>query len=540
LKERYGQPPDRAVKIARVMIDQFRERNFILSLYGANVYGFVHRAFLEYFCATALVYKFEKTQEMTLAQLKQEVYGRHWEDQSWHEVLRLICGMIDEKFAGEIIDYLANEVYRHWPREFGNRPPWHIMLAITCIGEVRNFGLIEPISQKVIERTFELIEHGIFSDLRLQDFINEHILPAILSIEGLFANCPNLAKWMPRIRKFKFEWWYWKSLSNLGIIIGTLGAGLNNVRSALLDFLDEEKKWPPLYLVGLWGIAQGWRNDPLTVSLLRDRAVNDARERVRDAAISALTEHFGDAPQTLPLLNNWAVNAPHGNVRSIAIDALAEYFRDDPQTLLRLRDWAVNASHSEVRAAAVTALARYFREDSQTLSLLRDWVISSPYNEVRSVAVYALARYFRADPQTLPLVRDRVVNDTHEQVRAAAVSTLARHFRADPQALALVRDRAINDAHEKVRSAAVSALAEHFRGDTLTLPLVHDRAIKDAHEEVRFAAVSAMAKNFRNDPQTLPRLRDWAANASHSEVRSAAICNCWRVPFPPTELIAYS
>jgi len=33
------------------MIAQFRERNFILSFYGAGVYGFVHRAFLEYFCA---------------------------------------------------------------------------------------------------------------------------------------------------------------------------------------------------------------------------------------------------------------------------------------------------------------------------------------------------------------------------------------------------------------------------------------------------------------------------------------------------------
>ena len=87
------------------MIQQFRERNFILSLYGANLYGFVHRAFLEYFCASAFVWKFEKTKELTIEQLKTDVYGKHWEDQSWHEVLRLICGMVDEKWAGEIIVY---------------------------------------------------------------------------------------------------------------------------------------------------------------------------------------------------------------------------------------------------------------------------------------------------------------------------------------------------------------------------------------------------------------------------------------------------
>lgn len=73
LKERYSQSPTNATKIARVMIEQFRERNFVLSLYGANLYGFVHRAFLEYFCAMAFVHRFEKTRDMTLEQLKQDV-----------------------------------------------------------------------------------------------------------------------------------------------------------------------------------------------------------------------------------------------------------------------------------------------------------------------------------------------------------------------------------------------------------------------------------------------------------------------------------
>jgi predicted NACHT family NTPase len=35
------------------------ERNFILCFYGAQVYGFVHRTFLEYFCAAEIVYRFE-------------------------------------------------------------------------------------------------------------------------------------------------------------------------------------------------------------------------------------------------------------------------------------------------------------------------------------------------------------------------------------------------------------------------------------------------------------------------------------------------
>ena len=58
LINRYSETLPRAKVIADAMIRQFRERNFILSLYGANIYGFVHRAFLEYFCARAFVWKF--------------------------------------------------------------------------------------------------------------------------------------------------------------------------------------------------------------------------------------------------------------------------------------------------------------------------------------------------------------------------------------------------------------------------------------------------------------------------------------------------
>ena len=76
LRERFNQPPADATTIARAMIDQFRERNFILSLYGANLYGFVHRAFLEFFCATALLNKFEKSRELTLEESETQYLRR--------------------------------------------------------------------------------------------------------------------------------------------------------------------------------------------------------------------------------------------------------------------------------------------------------------------------------------------------------------------------------------------------------------------------------------------------------------------------------
>ena len=52
--------------IARVMIEELRTRNFILCDLGADSYGFVHRTFLEYFCAWEFVWQFKESQTLTI------------------------------------------------------------------------------------------------------------------------------------------------------------------------------------------------------------------------------------------------------------------------------------------------------------------------------------------------------------------------------------------------------------------------------------------------------------------------------------------
>jgi hypothetical protein len=116
---------------ARDLVGQLRERNFILCYIGADSYAFVHRTFLEYFCASAIVHQFQHEQKLTFEQLL-EVYGSHWKDESWHEVLSLIAGMIHERFVRQIIDYLVGQLEG---RDF----QFHsVLLAARCYQEVRN------------------------------------------------------------------------------------------------------------------------------------------------------------------------------------------------------------------------------------------------------------------------------------------------------------------------------------------------------------------------------------------------------------------
>ena len=51
---------ERPREVAGNLIAQLRERNFILCFLGDDLFAFVHRTFLEYFCATAFLWKFEK------------------------------------------------------------------------------------------------------------------------------------------------------------------------------------------------------------------------------------------------------------------------------------------------------------------------------------------------------------------------------------------------------------------------------------------------------------------------------------------------
>ena len=135
--------------VAGQLIEQLRQRNFILCHYGNDNFGFVHRTFLEYFCAAEFIKRFSKrgTKEggLSLEQLQSEVYGQHWRDESWHEVLRLIIGSkdIDEEFAGQIIEYLLNIQ----PAAEGVDA---LLLAADCYSEISDKNKIPAISEQLL------------------------------------------------------------------------------------------------------------------------------------------------------------------------------------------------------------------------------------------------------------------------------------------------------------------------------------------------------------------------------------------------------
>jgi predicted NACHT family NTPase len=115
--------------LSELLMNNLINRNFILCFFGGDSYGFVHRTFLEYFCAWHWAWRFEKKREVELEELKREVFMKYWRDDTWHEVLRLIVGSIAGKFALEIIEELINV-------EDEQKQAQHLFLAAKCLLDV--------------------------------------------------------------------------------------------------------------------------------------------------------------------------------------------------------------------------------------------------------------------------------------------------------------------------------------------------------------------------------------------------------------------
>lgn len=180
--------------IARLMINQLCIRNFILCNLGSDYYGFVHRAFLEYFCALEFLWQFEKTRTLTIEQMKSEVFGKHWQDESWHEVLCLIAGRIDSKFVGEILDYLIQQ--EDESGKFTN-----IFLASDCLLEVRNRSPIFQVSAKLLNQLKNLARYEVGYDYQLYGNNKTHLIhevrtKAISAVSRAWRDDPDTLPWL--------------------------------------------------------------------------------------------------------------------------------------------------------------------------------------------------------------------------------------------------------------------------------------------------------------------------------------------------------
>ncbi|MFB8789572.1 MAG: HEAT repeat domain-containing protein [Potamolinea sp.] len=473
--------------IARLLIEQLRSRNFILCFLGADSYGFVHRTFLEYFCACEFVERFGKRGiegGLTLEELKTEVFGKHWQDESWHEVLRLIVGMIDTSFAGEVINYLMaldGEAEKFI----------HLFLAAECLLEVRNSSIVGATATQLLNQLKGLTKYDL--NYYYKPFLDQEETMLVYTIRSQSVTAVATT---------------WKDHP---------------------DTLPLLKQWAQadndsdVRRTAVQELARGWKDHPDTLPLLKQRAQADNDSDVRRTAVQELARGWKDHPDTLPLLKQRAQADNDSDVRRTAVQELARGWKDHPDTLPLLKQRAQADNDSDVRRTAVQELARGWKDHPDTLPLLKQWAQADNDSDVRRTAVQELARGWKDHPDTLPLLKQRAQADNDSDVRRTAVQELARGWKDHPDTLPLLKQWAQADNDSDVRRTAVQELARGWKDHPDTLPLLKQWAQADNDSDVRCTAVQELARGWKDHPDTLPLLKQWAQADNDSDVRRTAV-----------------
>ena len=451
---------DRPKERAKLIINQLRTRNFILCYLGADNYGFVHRTFLEYFCASEVVERFQKTQEISLEELKTEVFGKHWDDESWQEVLCLIAGLIAGKFTGKLMEFLIEQYGE--AKKFSN-----LFLAAKCLNEVRERKEIAAVESQLLERLKELINYYLnyYDEAYYGEeppFVAKFRTQAVSAIAFTWKDDPKTLPWLKQLAQFDDD---------------------SDVRQAAVQEL-----------------AWGWKDDPETLPLLKKLAQYDKDLAVWQAAAQELARGWKDDREVLPWLKQRA-KSDDCMVQYVAVQELAGGWKDDPETLPWLKQMAQSNDDSIVPWAAVQELARGWKDDPETLPWLKQMAQSNDDSIVRWAAVQELVGGWKDDPETLPWLKQMAQSDGNWAVRYAAVQELAQGWKDEPEIFEWLGDIAINHPFERLyksqdnpRKTALEIMLKQYPDRPKTLEILRDRFANDPDEQVRKFAQKQLAK----------------------------------------------
>ena len=326
-----GMPGLRPARAARALIEQLRGRNFMLCFMGGGNYAFVHRTFLEYFCAEAIVDRFQVEQELTLDQLKTEIFG-HWPDETWHEVLRLVAGSIAPKFLKDILLWLVEQ-----PDASGTCQ--NIFLAAQCVEEVRNRANLEGADNTVLEKLKELAQPSLDLYLRQVDQVGKDGFSKPIEVDSI--------RLVSRIWQDEPETKAW------------------------LCFLVRASGKSSFASVAMLELMLRWKDDPDTLEVIRFSAKTGHSASIKMFAMSALATFWNKDNEALVIFKDRAQSDENWAVRRSAVEELVRGWKDEPDTLVWLKERAQSVENQDVRKSAVEELVRGWKDYSDFLAFLK-------------------------------------------------------------------------------------------------------------------------------------------------------------------------
>ncbi|MFD8206371.1 NACHT domain-containing protein [Streptomyces sp. NPDC059695] len=331
-------PPGVARRAARAMVQQLRERNFILARYGGGAWGFVHRTFLEYLAAADIVHRYEHEREWTPEALVGDVLLPRARDTTWHEVILLLAGQLRERDTGTLVDGLVQAAV-------GAPVEW-LTLALRTLAEVKKIGVLGTQSTTVIDGItrrlgLEGVEGDGYPDWWIVGFQVESLAPALASFSEHWVGRERYLTWFHVWGQFLSD----PTSTELACalqrdvtaVIAYTGAGSVMGRTAALSALG--KRWP---------------DDPLALETIKSLALHDEDAHVRSSALLALASMTVDgerAEELRTFVQDRALREPAPGPRKEALALLPAMYPDE-RSLRFLEERAVHDRFDAVRAHA--------------------------------------------------------------------------------------------------------------------------------------------------------------------------------------------
>ncbi|HEY0781567.1 MAG TPA: HEAT repeat domain-containing protein [Thermoanaerobaculia bacterium] len=422
-RERYPEVASRAKRIAEELIRHLHERNHVLCLYGPGLYGFVHRTFLEYFCATEFARRLKEDPEYSIDRLIAEAYAPHWEDDAWQEVLRLICGMVGEVYGGKVIEFLSGPAFPDWRAMVEKRPPRNLLLGIQCLSEVRNRNAIEPACTALLRAIAEVLEIDatpMWTLWDLEALVRNGFLEAAREVAPLWPG----RKWL----RARFDSHFSQLSNGLPSEYALLVQLLFPADSSLYqEFLAlAQSRVPKIGAAAATALARGWPQEPAVRQLLENRAAQHESSYARMTAIEELARGWKQDLAVRQLLENRTSRDEDSHVRSTALAELARGWEHDSDVRQVLENRAARDESYYVRRTALEELARGWQQDSAIQQLLGDRAVQDQDGPVRSAALAELLTGWPQDPAVRQLLENRAADDADVAVRGTALAELAQ------------------------------------------------------------------------------------------------------------------
>ncbi|BCY14388.1 HEAT repeat domain-containing protein [Actinoplanes sp. L3-i22] len=538
--EQHGSGWAEAKASALQAIEQLQKRSFVLGRAGRSDYRFVHRTFLEFYCAWSIVERFER-RDSSFDEIK-ALFRERWADPGWRETLRLVAGKLRLPLAVELVELLVTEVNANWHLDPPPEPPWNVALAVQCLAGVHPIADAGRATGLVLREVGRLLEHCAAAPAEAgpeyTDLLVDELVPAI---EAIGPNWPDRQTYLEWYRR---EWA--RIVANpAAVAAARIAAILARPTDRLEAVLEAQLGGADLRIVcaaaaGLGEMAQqAVRREATERGRARLqpllRVAHDGPAVVRLASVQALAPLAAVYPEARDAVLAAATGDANSTVRLSAVRILGDRLRSEPGVESVLLESRRSDDHPAVRAGAVRVLARNRQLSAAVEEALMDACRNDPASEVLEAAAGVLLPRAESDAEVRDVLLSRMRVDREPSVRRSAVRLLGR---SGLEEALLERIRTETDG-VVVREAAVALAVRGPRPRERAWDALTSRLLNEPDEVMRQGVVRTLSRVFPTHPRLEAALVAATVETEPTAVRLAALSGLAELPVtsPRRELL---